>query len=515
MANPNNFVAELSDQERIEAETRMKTVSPNDGKYYQKDLEDYITADAEWMACAKVQLELMRTRVEFGLADEDDLKIVEEAYRNINPLNISLIERRVTKHDQLAVLEEFKLRIEEMFEKKEQLDFFQEDREESAKDTAERIQALLHPGTTSYDILDTARSYLLKQVWENKLKWTVIDTIQWFIKLAEEHREEEVLQVGRTHLQHTAPVPFSQTFSNSAADLAERLLNCDLCFSKARWKVSGIVWTGASVAMIVSSDRGIEFEIEALKKLWLEPAYTATQVVPKEPLRDIWNSVLGVMSVIANFAGNMRKLYSSDIAEVTSLDSKKRLGWSSADASKNNPINYENIEWSLAVVESWMRILNELTQTDLQRDLRGSVQARYEPHGMISKTYESLKRTSRELKQLHVNRENVAKNLDNVRKKPTEPLVSILRWETWWTHSKYGVGHSFVKEIAKLSQTSGKQFMKVLFADSEFLELFETLPKDKQDIINGKLELYQWTSAQRTLLNLEKAEAAVIESLMT
>ncbi len=512
MANGNNFVAELSSDERMLAEMRMNTVSPNDGKYYQKDLENYITQWAEWMACAKVQLELLRTRVEFGLADEKDLKVVEESYKHLSPLNMSLIERNETKHDQLAVLKEFNVRIQELLDDK----VLSVDTEETSTETAERIEALLHPGTTSYDILDTARSYLLKQVWTDKLRPAIIDVIEWFIDLAEKYSQDEhaVLQVWRTHIQHTAPVPFALTFARTAARLAEWLENCDMCFSKMKWKVSGIVGTQSSVSMVVWAENAIQFEIKALHKLWLRPDYTATQIVSKEPLANLWNSLVTLMSTVADFAGDMRLLYSSDMAEVTSLDAKARLGWSSADASKNNPINWENIEWKFAVVEGGMRTLYQLTQTDLQRDLRGSVQARYEPQGMISEIYESLKRISRELKQLHVNRDNVEANLNNVRLKPAEPLVAILRGSPEWKHSEYWVGHNFVKEITKKWKKWDKEFREVLFADEEFVALYDSLPDNKQRIILWEIEHYQGTSEIRVDINLHRAREVITESLM-
>ena len=49
------------------------------------------------------------------------------------------------------------------------------------------------------------------------------------------------------------------------------------------------------------------------------------------------------MRVLSDFADDIRKMYSSSIKEVMSLDSAARLGGSSADAAKDNPINWENI----------------------------------------------------------------------------------------------------------------------------------------------------------------------------
>lgn len=38
------------------------------------------------------------------------------------------------------------------------------------------------------------------------------------------------VQVGRTHLQHTSPVPFGATIAGYAARLADRMSKCDASF---------------------------------------------------------------------------------------------------------------------------------------------------------------------------------------------------------------------------------------------------------------------------------------------
>jgi hypothetical protein len=44
-----------------------------------------------------------------------------------------------------------------------------------------------------------------------------------------------------------------------------------------------------------------------------------------------------------------------------------------------------------------MRVLYEMIDTDLQRDLSSSVQARYQPNLMITEVFESLSRANRAL----------------------------------------------------------------------------------------------------------------------
>ncbi len=486
----NDLVSKLKPEELAVANFRLDAVSPNDGKYAQPDLSGYLSARAEWLACAHVQAVLLRKRHEFGQASLEDVVAVEEAVKKVDPLNMALLEDKVTKHDQLAVLAEIQ------------------------RFVPARVAALLHPGTTSYDILDTARSYLLKKAWVEKMAPAMRGMVSSLADVAETMLAPDAdgnvpLQVGRTHLQYTSPVPFGATLAGFAKRLAERYAKCDAAFAGLKGKVSGIVGTQSSVAMVVGRENALRFEKEALAALGLEPDYAATQIVQKEALADVGHALVSFMRVLGDFANDMRYLYSSDVGEITSRDAKARLGGSSADAGKNNPINWENVAGKAAVVEAGMRVLYEMVQTDQQRDLRGSVQARYEPANMMAETYESVKRAARELKVLSINPDRMAANLAKVRRSPTEAAVAILRGEPGWAHSVHGVGHDFVKTMAKDAQKSGKGLAETMLADAEFAALFATLPEEKRRILQGEIQLYVGTSLERAAINLKDVRKAV------
>jgi len=472
------LVCRLNERERIIAEDRLKCISPDDAKYRKasEKLIPYLTADAEWRAFALVQKVLLKTRVEFGQAEQRNLEEVEHALTRINPLNMDLLESRVTKHDQLAVIEEIGLY------------------------TSEETKALLHPGTTSYDIVDTARSYLFKEAWKKEIRPEVGKAIKKLCELAE--RAMDILQVGRTHLQNTSPVPFGATLAGYAARLANRVERCDEYFNDLRGKISGIVGTGASIEMVVGKGKALEFEKAVLKKLGLKPDSTATQIVQKERLTDVGHGLTTLMHVLGDFANDMRLLYSSAINEVTSRDNAERLGGSSADALKNNPINYENIAGKVDEVESGMRVLYGLVFSDLQRDLRGSVKARYKPQAMMAQTYESFSRFNRALTQLSVNEDKMAANLQPVRDNPSEAMVAILRGAQW-VHPKYGVGHDFVKAMGIKAKKEERRLLDTALEDKKFRDLYDSLPQDKQDILSGQLEKYVGASKEKARENIK------------
>ena len=485
MAEKNlDLVSQLTPDEKSIAEFRLRGVCPDDGKYGKStnELRDYLSAEAEWKECARIQLVLLEVRANYGQAKPEQVKEVTDALGKINPLNMSLLEEKVTKHDQLAILEEI------------------------GRYVSSETKALLHPGTTSYDVLDTARAHLIKRAWREVMRPEITNTVKSLCDLAK--NTIDVLQVGRTHLQDTSPVLFGGVLASYAVRLADRVSRCDLYFNDLRGKISGIVGTGASIEMVVGDGRSLEFEKIVLEKLGLTPDYTATQVTQKERFADVGHGIVSLMSVLGDFANDMRMLYSSSIQEVSDRESAARLGGSSADAGKNNPINWENISGKVAVVEGGMRVLYEMIHSDFQRDLRGSVQARYQPGMMMTETYESFTRANKGLKTLSVNEDRMGINLKSIRENPTEAMVAILRGEGW-VHSKLGVGHDFVKAMAKEAKTRAVRLIDVCQEDKEFSELYDGLPKTKQEILQGQLEKYTGSAKERANLNIAYAKKVI------
>ena len=477
-----DLVGKLNAPELVIRRHQLSAVSPDDGKYAgdADELRSFLSPEAEWLGCANFQLLLLDTRREFGQAEQRHVDDVRTALDKIDPLNMALLEERVTRHDQLAVIEEI------------------------GRFVSPETKALLHPGTTSYDILDSVRSSLFREAWSREMRPRVKDVIAQLCGLAEETRG--IVQVGRTHLQYTSPVLFGATIAGYAARIAERTQFLDRAYNGLRGKVSGIVGTGASVEMVVGEGKSLEFERVALAKLGLEPDSTATQIVQKERLTDVGHGLVTLAHVLGDFAGDMRILYSQDVQEVTSRDAANRLGGSSADASKNNPINWENIEGKVAVVESGMHILYRMIQTDFQRDLRSSVQARYQPQGMMVEVYEMFGRAGRELKQLSLNQDQIAEHLRRVRDFPSEAMVAILRGEGW-VHPEYGEGHEFVKAISKRAKAERLPLIEAALQDSHFQAVYDSLPDEKQHILRGGLEFYLGHSRERAEDNIAFARS--------
>ncbi len=479
-----DLVGKLRWHERWREKQLLQGISPDDARYTRTtgELREHLSYEAELRACAQVQYVLLQTRAEFGQAEDRHVREVRRALRRISPLNMLLIERQITHHDQLAVIDEI------------------------GRHVSAETKALLHPGTTSYDILDTARAWMIQRAWNEVISPKIHESIEKLAAMAEDSLE--YLQVGRTHLQNTSPVPFGATLASYAARLTERAQKCDIAIGDLRGKVSGIVGTGAGIEMVIGYGKGLDFERKALARLGLLPDETATQVTQKERLVDVGNSLTTLVMVLADLANDMRLLYSSAIGEVTSRANAARLGGSSADAGKNNPIHLENICGTVPLMKAGMAVLYELLQTDLQRDLRNSKPARYQPHAMLVEAYETFSRFDRIVGDWSINLDRMAANLEPVRRSPTEAMVTILRGEQW-VHPQYGVGHDFVKEMAKAARTFGQGLLEVAMQDAPFARVFGSLDDRKQRILRGELEEYTGFAPQRAASNIAKARAYV------
>lgn len=471
----------MSKEDHDKLKIFLKGVSPEDGKYSSQvdELREFLSPEAEWLMCAKVQYLLLETRYEFGCAPEEAVIKLKEALPNAKAENMHLLED-ILRHDQLAVIKEL------------------------GRVAGREVESLLHPGTTSYDILDTARAFLFKEAWLKKINPAVKEVIKKLCGLAE--RSIDVVQVGRTHLQHTSPVTFGGFFAIYAARLAERLEKCNEYFNNLRGKISGITGTGAGIEQVIGQGKSIEFEKAVLKKLGLKPDYTATQITQKERLADVGHGLATLSHVNGDLANDIRILYSSDIEELTSLENLMQLGFSSTDANKNNPVNWEHIAAMAYVIESGMRVLYQLIRSDLQRDLQSSVEARYQPQLMMAQAYRVFKRTSKALDSLAIVEDNVKENLQRLRDMPSEAMVTILRG-TQFIHSEYGISHDFVKEMSKRARKNKTRLLDEALKDEEFKSEYENKLSDVQRLIlNGEIEHYLGSIKLRADINISYAK---------
>ncbi len=480
-----DLFGKLSLEKQRETEWALLSVDPLDSKYREKitPLMKHISSAAEWSYCVRVQLALMKGLHKFGKASEQNVKELEAAMDKIVPANISLLEEQVTHHDQLAVILECMRYVSE--------------------DTALKI----HPGTTSYDILDTGRNWAFADGWRKVIRQESVSAVKALGELAKTEHLKDAIMVGRTHNQHTSPLYFSYMLSCYAVDIINAINRVDASASNLEGKIAGIVGSSASVAEFVGLENQMAFEKYVIEDgIGLKLCTNPTQIIPKGNLANFGFNVLLLNGALANMANTMRLLYSAEIGEVVSLSAKERLAGSSIDAGKNNPIDWENIAGQYEVAKGGVMTLLALIVSDHQRDLRGSVQARYEPQRIMAMTYEALLRTNKGIKDLYVIKEKMKANLEGIRKKPSEAMTGILKAHIF-KHPEYGGAHESVATWARKAQKQGKLLLDIAREDSTFCDYWSNkLDERQREILSGKIERYAESCAPRTNRNLEIIE---------
>ena len=450
-------------------------LDPLDIKYYAPELGAFLSMDAEVRYCAKVQQALIVGLRDYGLATDEDVDAMVEAVKLIRPYEVYRLEKEVTKHDQLAVIQELSNHLPE--------------------ETARK----LHPGTTSYDILDTARSRMYKDALQQVIIPQTKKCLGVLCDLAEEYADR--VQVGRTHGQWTSPVTFGYSIAHYAERLSRRLPKLVDIQHDLRGKIAGMVGTRASTGIFVGQEHALDFERRVLKFLHLEPVEAPTQIVPKEEVADMVHFMITSHGVLADMSNTMRDLQRSEIDEVSQADTLDRLGGSSADPSKNNPITFENIQ---GMYEGFIKnmILNtyELAVSDHQRDLRNSVIARFIPL-VFAGYYDSLKRATRVMGNLAVIHESMDRNLDLANQKGNgEPMNAVLK------RADFPNAHSRVNVWSKLAAKERRNLLEVALEDEEFAEVYSTLPENHQKRIQNNRE-HIGCAAEQTLNLVERIRA--------
>ncbi|MDI6721653.1 MAG: lyase family protein, partial [Candidatus Aenigmarchaeota archaeon] len=417
-------------------ESRYENFCPIDFKYHDESLVPYLSAAAEVRYCARVQAALMDGLREFGRASEGNMRQMKEAIKKISPAKVYFLEREVTRHDQLAVIGAIS--------------------EHVSEDTALRM----HPGTTSYDILDTARACMYKECMKNVFLPAARLFLHSLVDIADLYADR--VQIGRTHDQWTSPVTFGFVVVNYANRVAGRTKKIGDAGEELKGKISGIVGTHASIGTVVGRENARTFEEYVLKQLGLEPSRAASQVTSKEEIIDLAHYIATYDGVLADLSNSMRSLQRSEIGEVTQSDTRKRLGGSSADPSKNNPIDFENANGLWEDVISGMMTMYHLQVSDHQRDLRGSVQSRFEPVHIVCSSYDSTKRLTRVMNNLMVMPDNMERHLEAANKYSiSEALNATLK------HYLFLNPHETVKELSKKAMKDGRPLLDVALEKPE------------------------------------------------
>jgi len=219
----------------------------------------------------------------------------------------------------------------------------------------------IHLGLTSYDVVDTALSLLLRRSLLQVRKRLV--ALRKILK-REAVRHKKTVCMGRTHGVHAEPVTFGFKVLVWYAEIGRHIERVDRAA-----ETIGVGRISGSVGTYIHLDPRVE--VLALKRLGLEPAPVSTQVLQ----RDRHAEVMGVLALIASslekFAVEIRHLQKSEVLELEEPFTKGQKG-SSSMPHKKNPVRCERISGLARLVRGNLHVALENIPLWHERDISHS-----------------------------------------------------------------------------------------------------------------------------------------------
>ncbi len=219
----------------------------------------------------------------------------------------------------------------------------------------------IHLGLTSYDIVDTAFSLLIKESLE-KIKKDLV-SLKGIIK-DEALRHQKTIMVGRTHGVHAEPITFGVKLLVWFEELKRHLRRTDQAIDViSAGRISGSVGTYTQTPP--------ELELIALEKLGLKPAPVTTQILQ----RDRHAEVLAVLALIGasldKFAMELRHHQRTEVLEIEEPFTKGQKG-SSSMPHKKNPVRAERISGLARLARGHLQVALENIPSWHERDISHS-----------------------------------------------------------------------------------------------------------------------------------------------
>ena len=259
----------------------------------------------------------------------------------------------------------------------------------------------LHYGLTSNDVVDTAQALQIREASR------LIDAgLKRLGEVLEKRAREfqHTPQIGRTHGIHAEPITFGLKVANWFAENRrnqERF--CRAARQMAVGKISGAVGNAAHL--------GVEVEEAICRRLGLEPAPVASQVIQRDRHAQFVAALAIIAATLEKIAVEIRHLQRTEVREAEEPFAAGQRG-SSAMPHKRNPVSCEQISGLARVVRANAQAALENVALWHERDIsHSSVERIILPDSTILIDY-MLARMTDILAGLRVFPERMRRNLD-------------------------------------------------------------------------------------------------------
>ncbi len=190
----------------------------------------------------------------------------------------------------------------------------------------------IHLGLTSYDVVDTALSLLIRKSIDIILG--DLRTLKALLK-KQAVKYKKTLCMGRTHGVHAEPV----TFGFKVLIWYEEIKRNITRLEQAR-EVISVGRISGSVGTYIHLDPRVE--VMALKRLKLSPAPVSSQVLQRDRHAEVLNALAIMVSTLDKIAVEIRHLQKTEVLELEEPFTRGQKG-SSSMPHKKNPVRCERI----------------------------------------------------------------------------------------------------------------------------------------------------------------------------
>jgi adenylosuccinate lyase len=262
----------------------------------------------------------------------------------------------------------------------------------------------LHWGLTSSDVVDTALALLMKEACG-----LILDDVRALADAVRKraHEHQTTPMIGRTHGVHAEPMTFGLKLALWWAELQRdraRLERARDTISVG--KLSGAVGTFSHLPP--------EVEEEVCRRLGLEPAPVASQVLQRDRHAEVMGALALTGASLEKFATEIRALQKTEVREVEEPFAEGQKG-SSAMPHKRNPVGAEQVTGLARLLRGNALAALENVALWHERDIsHSSVERVIIPDSFLALDH-MLRRMTKIVSGLSVNAERMRRNLDSTR----------------------------------------------------------------------------------------------------
>ena len=314
----------------------------------------------------------------------------------------------------------------------------------------------IHRGLTSYDVVDTALSLLLKEAGEI-IREDLIELLDALKIRALEQRH--TLMVGRSHGIHAEPITFGLKLAIFYSEMTRHLNRWSAELENVSvGKISGAVGTYAHLDP--------EMEAEILARLGLKPAPVSSQILQRDRHAAYFTALALIASSVEKIAVEIRHLQRTEVGEAEELFHAGQKG-SSAMPHKRNPVLTENLSGLARVVRGHALAAMENITLWHERDIsHSSVERIIAPDATILVDF-MLDRITSVIRSLVVYPERMLENLNKSRGLIFSESILLQLVDKGLTRE---AAYAIVQRNAMRAWEDGAEFKRILLEDPEVLQ---------------------------------------------